>query len=140
MLPMKEDTADLDIDSTEVSNLVDWDNPPKLEDLKQDLTEAQSAHTAHIVDVDNWLSALNGEQQIKAKKGRSKIVPKLIRKQAEWRYAALSEPFLSTDDLFNTAPKTFEDKKAAEQNGQVLNYQINCKLDKIKFIDEYLCR
>ena len=135
---MIEDTEDLDTNGTDVSSLVDWDNPPKLEDLKQDLTEAQSAHSAHIVDVENWLSALNGEQQIKAKKGRSKIVPKLIRKQAEWRYAALSEPFLSTDDLFNTAPKTFEDKKAAEQNGQVLNYQINCKLDKIKFIDEYV--
>ena len=131
-----ENTMDLDLSTPE--DLTSWENPPKLEDLKQDYTEAQSAHTDHTVEVDKWLSNLNGDQQIKAKKGRSKIVPKLIRKQAEWRYAALSEPFLSTDDLFNTAPATFEDKDAAIQNGQVLNYQINCKIDKTKFIDEYI--
>jgi hypothetical protein len=135
---MKEDKDDLDLDLSEPKNLTEWDNPPKLEELKQDYQEAQSAHTDHVLEIDNWLSNLNGDQQIKAKKGRSKIVPKLIRKQAEWRYAALSEPFLSTDDLFNTAPATFEDKEAAIQNGQVLNYQINCKIDKTKFIDEYI--
>ena len=135
---MKEDKDDLDLDLSEPKNLTEWDNPPKLEELKQDYQEAQSAHTDHVLEIDNWLSNLNGDQQIKAKKGRSKIVPKLIRKQAEWRYAALSEPFLSTDDLFNTAPATFEDKEAAIQNGQVLNYQINCKIDKTKFIDDYI--
>ena len=135
---MKNNISDLDIDATELDTLVDWENPPKIEDLKQDLTEAQSAHSDHIIDVENWLDALNGKQKLSTKPGRSKIVPKLIRKQAEWRYAALSEPFLSTDDLFNTSPATFEDKKAAEQNGQVLNYQINCKIDKTKFIDEYV--
>ena len=137
---MKTDTdiSGLDIDATEVDTLVEWENPPKIEDLKQDLTEAQSAHTSHTIDVERWLEALNGSQKLKTKAGRSKIVPKLIRKQAEWRYASLSEPFLSTDDLFNTAPATFEDKQAAEQNGQVLNYQINCKIDKTKFIDEYV--
>ncbi len=84
------------------------------------------------------MNVLNGVQIINTKKGRSKLVPKLVRKQAEWRYAALSEPFLSTDDLFNTAPATFEDKASAEQNGLVLNYQINCRIDKVKFIDEYV--
>ena len=128
----------MDLDLSAPEELTSWENPPKLEDLKQDYIEAQSAHTAHVTEVDAWISNLNGDQQIKPKKGRSKIVPKLIRKQAEWRYASLSEPFLSTDDLFNTSPATFEDKDAAIQNGQVLNYQINCKIDKTKFIDEYV--
>jgi hypothetical protein len=136
MINEKDSNFNLDIENSEP--LVDWENSPKLDDLKKDYQEAQSAHNDHIIEVDEWLSNLNGDQQIKAKKGRSKIVPKLIRKQAEWRYAALSEPFLSTDDLFNTAPATFEDKEAAIQNGQVLNYQINCKIDKTKFIDEYI--
>jgi len=131
-------TDDLDLDLSKPDELVDWKNAPELKELKQDYEEAQSAHTAHILEVDKWLSNLNGDQQIKAKKGRSKIVPKLIRKQAEWRYAALSEPFLSTDDLFNTSPATFEDKESAIQNGLVLNYQFNCRFDKTKFIDEYI--
>ena len=86
-----------------------------------------------LQEVDNWLNVLNGDQTINNKKGRSKLVPKLARKQAEWRYAALSEPFLSTDDLFNTSPQTFEDKEYAVQNGMLLNYQLNCRMDKVSF-------
>ena len=134
--------SDLDIEKEEtqvdVSTLVDWENPPTLADLKQDYESAKVAHDAHTTEVDTWLRVLNGEQTINAKKGRSRLVPKLARRQAEWRYAALSEPFLSTDDLFNTAPQTFEDKATATQNGLVLNYQLNCRMDKTKFIDEFV--
>jgi len=135
--------SDLDIDDTDItdnaaSKLVDWKNPPSLGDLKQDLDSAQVAHQVHTVEVDAWLGVLNGDQTINAKRGRSKLVPKLVRKQAEWRYAALSEPFLSTDDLFNTSPQTFEDKELAVQNGMLLNYQLNCRMDKVSFIDNYI--
>lgn len=117
-----------------------WINEPKLKDLKQDYTDAQSAHNKQTGVIDVYLDNLNieGKARVKKKAGRSNIVPKLIRKQAEWRYASLSEPFLSTDDIFNTAPITFEDKKAAIQNGLVLNHQFNTKIQKIKFIDEYI--
>lgn len=132
-------TEEVDLDETASNKLQpEWKKPPTVEDLKADYDAAQPAHVSHTAEVDKWLDIRNGAQTIKSKRGRSKIVPKLARKQAEWRYAALSEPFLSTDDLFNTAPVTFEDKQAAEQNGQVLNYQINSKLDKTKFVDEYV--
>jgi len=123
---------------TDASTLVNWENPPSLADLKADYEAAQVAHDVHVQEVDDWLRVLNGEQTINTKQGRSKLVPKLARKQAEWRYAALSEPFLSTDDLFNTAPQTFEDKESAIQNGMLLNYQLNCRMDKVTFIDEYV--
>ena len=123
---------------TDASTLVDWKNPPSLSELKADFESAQVAHDVHVQEVDNWLKVLNGEQAINNKKGRSKLVPKLARRQAEWRYAALSEPFLSTDDLFNTSPQPFEDKEFAVQNGMLLNYQLNCRMDKVKFIDEYI--
>ena len=133
------DTFEDDNDTeTMSSDLVDWKTPPKLADLKQDHESAQSAHKVHTMEVDTWLNVLNGVQTINTKRGRSKLVPKLARKQAEWRYAALSEPFLSTDDLFNTSPATYEDKQSAIQNGMMLNYQINCKIDKVTFIDEYV--
>ena len=122
----------------DISDLVDWKNPPTLGDLKQDYESAKVAHDVHTQEVDTWLRVLNGEQTINAKRGRSKLVPKLARRQAEWRYAALSEPFLSTDDLFNTSPQTFEDKEIAVQNGMMLNYQLNCRMDKVKVIDEYV--
>lgn len=136
----KEDiTKETDVDETASNKLQpEWENAPTIEDLKADYDSAQSSHLAHTDEVKKWLSIRNADQVIKSKRGRSKIVPKLARKQAEWRYAALSEPFLSTDDLFNTSPVTFEDKQTAKQNGQVLNYQINNKLDKVKFVDEYV--
>jgi hypothetical protein len=114
-----------------------WAKPPTIEELKADFAEAQASHTAHEAQVRKWLDALNGRQHIISKPGRSRIVPKVIRKNAEWRYASLSEPFLSTEDLFETAPRTFEDKKSAIQDALVLNYQFNQQIDKVAFIDEY---
>ena len=120
--------------------LTDWKNPPKLEDLKSDLTEATSAHDAQVTQIGEWLDNLNvkGKALVNTPKGNSKIVPKLIRKQAEWRYPALSEPFLSTDDVFNVRPVTWEDRDAAKQNELVLNHQFNTKIDKVSFIDQYV--
>jgi len=133
------DDPNLDTTETDASTLVpDWSNPPSLADLKQDHESAQVAHQVHVDEVDAWLRVLDGDQTINAKRGRSKLVPRLARRQAEWRYAALSEPFLSTDDLFNTSPQTFEDKDSAVQNGMLLNYQLNCRMDKVSFIDEYV--
>ena len=53
----KTDTDKLDIDQTEIdpSTLVDWENPPSLADLKQDLESAQVAHQVHVDEVDAWL-------------------------------------------------------------------------------------
>jgi len=122
------------------SRLAKWDNAPTIKDLKQDLQEAKSAHDAHVTEVSTWLDNLNvtGSAKVNTPDGRSKIVPKLIRKQAEWRYASLSEPFLSTDDVFNVEPITWEDTKSAKQNELILNNQFNTKLGKVGFIDEFV--
>jgi len=121
-----------------VDKLVDWKNPPTVEDLKNDLTSAESDHSEHITKVEGYLEKLAGELKIKIPKGRSKVQPKLIRTQAEWRYAALEEPFLSTKDMFEVSPRTHEDGEGAESNQIVLNYQFNTKIDKVDFINEYV--
>jgi len=119
---------------------VEWSNPPTLMDLKNDLEEATPYHSGQVQQIDHWLDNLNvkGKAKPKSKKGRSEVQPQLIRKQAEWRYAALSEPFLSTDDLFEVAPRTWEDTLAAKQNSLVLNHQFNVRINKQKFIDDYV--
>jgi hypothetical protein len=120
--------------------LTDWPNEPTCSDLKKDLEEATPHHDAHVTQVNEWLDNLNvtGSARISKVKGRSTIVPKLIRKQAEWRYAALSEAFLSHENIFETSPVSFEDKKAAIQNGLILNQQFNTQMNKVSFIDEYV--
>lgn len=120
--------------------LTKWKNAPTLKNLKQDLLDAQSVHDAQETKISEWLDNLNvtGKAKIQTAKGSSAIVPKLIRKQAEWRYASLSEPFLSTDDVFNVKPVTWEDRNAAVQNQLVLNHQFNVGIDKTRFIDEFV--
>lgn len=124
----------------ETKPLTNWKNAPTLQNLKQDLLDAQTVHDAQEAKITEWLDNLNvtGKAKIQTPKGNSAIVPKLIRKQAEWRYASLSEPFLSTDDIFNVKPVTWEDRDAAVQNQLVLNHQFNTAIDKIRFIDEYV--
>lgn len=128
------------VETTPTKPLVNWKNPPTLAQLKQDYLDAKPSHYAHRGNVDGWLDNLHvrGSAKVDTPKGNSRIVPKLIRKQAEWRYPALSEPFLSTDDVFNVYPVTWEDRQAAQQNQLVLNYQFNTKINKTRFIDQYV--
>jgi hypothetical protein len=117
-----------------------WTNPPTLAEMKQNLLDATPAHDTQVKKVDRWLDNMNitGTAVVKTPEGSSKVQPKLIRKQAEWRYAALSEPFLNIEEMFKVSPTTWEDVASARQNGLVLNNQINTKIDKVAFIDEYV--
>ena len=131
---------DLSPDKEEPGNLTDWANEPTVTVLKEDLSSAKLEHDEHTKEVDTWLDELNGTgtAKIPAVKGQSSLVPKVIRKQAEWVYTSLSDPFLSNDDIFEVEPVTFEDNKAAEQNSLVLNNQFNTKIDKVAFVDEFV--
>lgn len=122
------------------SKLVNWANAPKLTDLKQDFEDAKSSHDSIVSTIDEWLDNLHirGGAKPKQVNGRSSVAPKLIRKQAEWRYSSLSEPFLSTEDVFNVEPVTYEDRSSAHQNGLILNNQFNTVINKTAFIDEYV--
>ena len=134
---MKIDSAD---ENTEAIKLTEWEKEPTVRDLKLDYENARTAHQTQVGKIDGWLENLRVEGKAKPKtaKGNSQIQPKLIRKQAEWRYAALSEPFLSSPDIFDVSPVSWEDKEAAIQNQMLLNNQFNTKLNKVKFIDEYI--
>ena len=125
-------------EESDVRKLVDWPNPPTLRDLKQDLQEATPSHNKHVNKVNSWLSALRGELHIKPREGRSKVQPKLVRKQNEWRYSALEEPFLSTEDMFIVNPVTYQDVDAARQNMLVLNKQFRVDIPKVRFINKYV--
>lgn len=126
--------------SEEDKGLTKWKNEPKITDLKADFEAVKSSHSAQMSKVDHWLGVYNvtGKSAIPKVKGRSSIQPQLVRKQAEWRYAPLSEPFLSTADLFRVKPVTFEDIEAAKQNELVLNNQFQTEINKVAFIDKYV--
>ena len=123
-----------------ITRLTDWSNEPTVDNLKQDLLNCKTLHDSQVSLIDHYMVMLKAEpfRLGKKDKNRSTVQPKLIRKQAEWRYAALSEPFLSESNIFRINPITYEDNYAAKQNELVLNYQFNAQINKIKFIDEYV--
>ncbi len=121
-----------------VLRLTDWKEEPTLEDLKYDLEQARTSQSAHVANLDRWAKAFkNDTAASKAKQGQagSRVQPKLIRKQYEWRCPALSEPYLTTDQLFKVSPVSYEDKERSVQNEMVLNYQFSAQIPKVQFID-----
>lgn len=120
--------------------LTKWANEPTVITVKEDLEQAKPFHDTQVTKVKRWneLSAVTGSAKPPQIKGRSSVQPKLIRKQAEWRYAALTEPFLGTQKLYKVSPVTFEDTNSAKQNQTLLNWQFRTKLNKVKFIDDYV--
>ena len=134
------------------SKLTDWKKEPSLLALKQDMDSARMSHDLQVYRMKRWNELLfvgtrgagadrndpyggdNG-RSTNGTTSRSRVQPKLVRRQAEWRYSALSEPFLSSDKIFKINPVTFEDTAAARQNELVLNWQFRTKLDRVWLID-----
>lgn len=130
------------IDETVEEKLTDWKIEPSIADLKGDLDYARQENTDQKTNVEGWLDLRNATGAESGKKsksaGRSAVQPKLIRKHNEWRYPALSEPFLNTERMFNINPRTHEDKASADQNQMLLNWQFDTKLNKVDFIDRFV--
>lgn len=117
-----------------------WKNAPTVESLKRDLSTAESSQVVQVNKIKEWLDQLNleGKHDPQTLTTNSKVQPKVIRKHCEWRIPNLTEPFLSTQDLFSISPVSYEDTEGALQNQQLLNYQFNNKINKVEFIDRYV--
>lgn len=130
----------IDFEQKQAKPITDWVNEPTVEVLKRDLELAKQSHDEQNSKISKWndLLTISGSSKPKKVKGRSSVQPKLVRRQAEWRYPALSEPFLNSDKIFTVSPRTFEDLDSAKQNELLLNYQFDTKLNKVNFIDNYV--
>lgn len=122
------------------TKLTDWANEPSLSVFTCDLDAAKPQHDEQVAKIQKWTNLLkvSGSEKPNKVKGRSSIQPKLVRRQAEWRYSALSEPLASSNKLFKISPVSYEDEPAARQNELVLNWQFRTKINKIKFIDDFV--
>lgn len=127
-------------DPGQSDKLTDWKKEPSIQTLKADLEAGKPAHDAIMKEIQAWndLMKVQGSAKPPKVKGRSQVQPKLVRRQAEWRYAPLSEPFLSSSKLFKLTPVTWEDEQAARQNELVLNYQFRTQLNRVKLVDDYV--
>jgi len=137
---MFDDNTNDEIDDTEVVELTEWENEPSLMDLKADLDMSKPTHDASVQKVQDWRDVRNvtNGKAIKKRPNRSSVQPKLVRRQNEWRYSALSEPFLASEEQWAVSPKSWEDKPGAVQNEKLLNHQFSTYINRVAFIDEYV--
>lgn len=141
MANLEDDAEDVkEVNPSAAGRLTDWPNEPSITKLVEDLEASKPSHNLRSLKVAEWnnLRKVKGKARPKTLKGRSAVQPKLIRRQAEWRYSALTEPFLGSDKLFDVKPASFEDTPAAEQNDAVLNWQWRTKIARVKFVDDYV--
>lgn len=117
------------------TKLTKWKKEPSLQDLKRDLENTKTSHDEFVGNLDRWVKLYDAPKHGSAKTKGSRVTPKLIRKQAEWRASALSEPFLSTSNLYDVRALTWEDTKRAKQNALILNMQFNTQLNKVTLVD-----
>lgn len=131
-----------DLEKPDSEKLTDWAYEPTISDIKGDLEFARQENLDQRMNVEGWLALRNASGAESGRKGkvpapgRSTVQPKLIRKHNEWRYPSLSEPFLNDYKVFTINPRTAEDKRAAQQNQLVLNWQFDTKMNKVAFIDK----
>lgn len=115
--------------------LTQWKNEPTTQDLKHDYNFAKSSQASYLANLDKWQKLYDAPKYGDKKHKGSRVNPKLIRKQAEWSAPSLSEPFLSTSNLFDVKPLTYEDVDRARQNSLILNRQFNTQLGKVALVD-----
>ena len=121
------------------SPLTDWKKEPSASDLMGDYTNASSSHSHQRTKIENWLNLLHSKtDKTKIRKGRSGVTPRVIRRLAEWRYSALSIPFLNEQNLFHVTATSSKHLDAAFQNELILNNQFNNQINKVKFINNFI--
>ena len=105
-----------------------------LEAFKTDL-EAAKVQRANIdAKIRVWRAEYDGEPYGNEVKGKSAIVSRDIKKQAEWQHASIIAPFVGMRDIIKADPVTYEDKEAARQNQIILNTQFCRKFDRYNFM------
>ena len=118
--------------------LTNWPNEPSIKDLQNDYKNASEVQEELRANLEHYALIRAGGKALTVKPGKSTTRPKLVRKTNEWKYPALSEPFLNTDRMFEVRPRTFEDGPGAEQNELLLNYQWATKVNKIKLVGDII--
>ena len=115
----------------------DWSHAPSKEDLYNDYASAEDGQEQWRTKLTEWDLVRDGGKEIKGvKTGKSTARPLVVRKQNEWKYPSIEEPFLNTQDMFKVKGTTGVDAQAATQNALILNNQWATKVKKVKLVGD----
>jgi len=107
-----------------------------LKAFKADMKSADTLRQEMVGKVENWRAQYDGDPYGNEVKGKSAIVSRDIKRQDEWQHASVKDPFVSGSDIIRCNPITYEDRKAAEQNQLVLNYQFTRQFNRYAFMTD----
>ena len=125
----------------EYNKLTTWEDEPTIADMNQAVTASLSDYQDRVNKITAWLADLNVEGIPVTKSTgspKSTVIPKTIRKHAEWRYSSLTEPFHTAESLFKVTPISAKGMDLAEQEHYVLDYQFRHDVPKVKLIDDLI--
>jgi hypothetical protein len=105
-----------------------------LQAFKADLKAAEELKNTEDNKIRERKDVYDGNAYGNEEPGKSKIVPKVAKRQSEWAHASIKDPFVSTPDIIKCNPITFEDVEAARQNELLLNYQFCRQFDRYNFM------
>lgn len=109
-----------------------------LKAFKEDLRSADTLRLEIVSKAEQWRNEYEGKPYGNEQEGKSKIVSRDIKRQDEWQHASIKDPFVSDTDIIKCSPITAEDRKSAEQNQLVLNYQFTRQFTRYKFITDVI--
>ena len=98
-------------------------NKDILQILKADFRSTESFKSEIDIKRKTWIGEYNAEPYGNEQKGKSAIVSQDIRKQNEWQFPSLMDPFVSSPNIVRANPVTAEDRAGATQAQHLLNYQ-----------------
>lgn len=113
-------------------------NSDVLSIVKADFRSTESFKAELDVKRFQWVKEYNGEPYGNEKKGKSAIVSQDIRKQNEWQFPSLIEPFVSAPTIVTCTPVTFDDKEGAIQAEHLLNYQFCRGFNRYLFMSQLI--
>jgi len=124
----------MDNPQAEHNTKIKIDKAKILRSCKADFKNADTLRKDVDAAIRQRRSTLNGEPYGNEEKGKSRIVPKVAKRQQAWNIPSLKEPFVSTPNLVRFSPITADDVEAARQNELLLNTQFCRQFDRYNFI------
>jgi len=112
----------------------EWNNEPTFKDLDTDYQQALVSHNMFLARLDEYRETLAGGPVINVRRGKSNVRPLLVRKNNEWKYSQLEEPFLTSDNIIQLKPKSPNDRATQQQTSTMINYHWTVNIDKIVLI------
>lgn len=84
--------------------------------------------------IEDWRNMADGKPLGNEVDGRSKYVAKEAQKAISWWIPNAIKPFMSSTDIVDFAPRTFDDVEKAKSQNTLINYQFNNDFPKYQFL------